>query len=143
MRAVERGDLAMVTNMIENLGADVNARCSAKVSSSSSVSSSGATLTTINTAGLTVAGQGNSALSLAILNAHVEIVRYLVNKDADVNITVIYEDSSVINKRKGESLLNLNASDFVSIPEKKATILQLAERSGNADIIEIIRSKHK
>jgi len=101
MKAIQRGDLAAVKNLVEHAGANVNAQCS---------------------------GQRSTPLSVTIrecpAQAKVEMVRYLVEKGANVNCTIVTPGSVV--PRNEKQVLDYHTSDFIQIPEFRYTTLRYA-----------------
>lgn len=115
-------------------------------------------------------GQGNTPLSLAILNKHPSVARYLLEHGADSKRTVAYENCSLAISKilsgsafSSEGLLNGSSNIRVNFSangqnyffqqsgadittntnfekEKKASMKELAETSGNKEIIELFSS---
>jgi len=80
---------------------------------------------------------GNCALSLAILGKHADIVRLLVGRGARTNLRVIYREAAVIPVSSHNGTYQY--SDFVSITQGEATILELAEMSADPAIIAAVK----
>ena len=139
MSAVERGDLPTVKNLIER-GAQVNAHCDAAKLQTTTVGTRNSSATYSKS--VTLPNQGNTALSLAVLNGNVEITRYLVNHGADVKTKVCYIDGGVKLTRSAD-ILDYTPGDFQRHNEKSATIQELARSRGNQDIIAIVCSQTK
>jgi ankyrin repeat protein len=140
MLAVENGNLREVKSQIDSKTADVNARCTASATLTTNSLHTGKSahyMTTLTQSNVNVGKQGNSALSLAILNKDIEIVRCLVKAGANTKANIVYINSCVIAP-SGDPM-NFRATDFQTYPERRATIIQLAELSGNPEIVAIIK----
>ena len=81
-------------------------------------------------------GDGNNALSLAILAREYECVGALVELGADVNRMVVYADGYIASP-SGNPMF-MNARDFYEVPEKEATIIDLAKLTEDARIISMV-----
>lgn len=121
MCAVQKGDMTVVKNLVEVRGVDINARCR-------------------------TTKDGNSALSIAVLQANEQMVRYLLSKGADAGATVVYREASAsqVIGPSGRNPMDLSTSDFVMIPaqpESKACIAEIARLNGDKVILDILRPK--
>ncbi len=142
MIAVQNGDMAQVKALVEGGTQDINAQCDAvtmhTITMTSLALTDGSTKSTLESS-KNVPIRGNSALSLAILNRDVDMVRYLVKAGADTNIEVVYENHYV--ETPGGPVYERKPSDFKFVPEKRATISELAKMTGLPEIVAAVKQK--
>ncbi|MBF0531775.1 MAG: ankyrin repeat domain-containing protein [Candidatus Omnitrophica bacterium] len=138
LAAAENGHLEVVRALVE-AGADVNARRTAKKSMTFTYNSGSGSSSSTLTGGDAVSAEGHSALSYAITIKNVDMVRYLVEKGADVKAEVVYRDAYV--SAPSGNPMDFRASDFHAYKEEAASILELAKSSKNPAILEIIQGR--
>lgn len=153
MAAAANEKLEMVRLLLDR-GADIHYQESAKVLTE--IAPAKAESGTPATLKLEKQRSGHTALSLAVVNKHPDVVKFLLAKGANRDLTIVYEDPTfpfgsgllpVLSMLMGDTDITMNeGSKFISKTnglirtnagfeyEKKATIRELARSSGNAEI---------